>query len=83
MLALGDTGFISTMFKALFGNARPIDAIINAQEASFPSGHLLSGTVVYGLLAALLLGSPARDGVRAFGPARSCQQSGRKIDVQR
>jgi membrane-associated phospholipid phosphatase len=67
MLALGGTGFISTMFKALFGNARPIDAIISAQEASFPSGHLLSGTVVYGLLAALLLGSPAREGVRAIG----------------
>ncbi|SAK94815.1 DedA family protein [Caballeronia arationis] len=67
VLALAGTGLISTMFKALVGNARPIDAIISAHEASFPSGHMLSGTVVYGLLAALLLGSQARDGVRAFG----------------
>ncbi|NMM35899.1 MAG: phosphatase PAP2 family protein [Glaciimonas sp.] len=37
------------------------------QEASFPSGHMLSGTVVYGLLAALMLGSQVRRGVRALG----------------
>jgi membrane-associated phospholipid phosphatase len=67
MLALASTGLTSATFKALIGNARPVDAIISVHEASFPSGHMLSGTVVYGLLAALLLGSPARDGVRAFG----------------
>jgi membrane-associated phospholipid phosphatase len=67
MLALGSTAFISVCLKALIGNARPIDAIIGLNEASFPSGHILSGTVVYGLLAALLLGSGARNGVRALG----------------
>jgi hypothetical protein len=50
MLALAGTGLISVSLKALIGNARPIDAIISVHEASFPSGHMLSGTVVYGLL---------------------------------
>jgi hypothetical protein len=67
MLALAGTGLVSAILKALIGYARPIDAIISVQEASFPSGHMLSGTVVYGLLAALLLGSRVRRGVRALG----------------
>lgn len=67
VLALGGTGLISLSFKTLIGNARPIDALISMQDASFPSGHMLSGTVVYGLLAALLLGSRVRRGVRALG----------------
>jgi membrane-associated phospholipid phosphatase len=67
VLALMGTGLISTGFKTLIGNARPIDALVSMQDASFPSGHLLSGTVVYGLLAALLLGSKASRGVRAIG----------------
>src|SRR5260370_21150791 len=46
MLALGGTGLISTMFKALVGNARPIDAIISAHESSFPSEPILSCTAV-------------------------------------
>src|SRR5665647_1972627 len=56
LLALAGTGLVSATLKALVGYARPIDAIISVREASFPSGHMLSGTVVYGLLAALLLG---------------------------
>jgi membrane-associated phospholipid phosphatase len=67
LLALVGPGLISVSFKALIGNARPVDAIIKVQEASFPSGHMLSGAVIYGLLAALLLGSSARRGVRAIG----------------
>ena len=67
MLALAVSGLMSVSLKALFGSSRPLDAIINVHEASFPSGHMLSGTVVYGLLAALLLGSRARNGVRAIG----------------
>jgi undecaprenyl-diphosphatase len=67
ILALAGTALISAIVKALVGYARPTDAIISVQEASFPSGHMLSGTVVYGLLAALLLGSPVRRRVRALG----------------
>ncbi|MDP2817654.1 MAG: LssY C-terminal domain-containing protein [Polaromonas sp.] len=67
MLALGGTGLISLSLKTLIGNARPIDALISMQDASFPSGHMLSGAVVYGLLAALLLGSRVRHGLRALG----------------
>lgn len=69
VLALLAPGLISTSLKALIGNARPLDAIIRAHEASFPSGHMLSGTVLYGLLAALLLASGARRSVRAIGVA--------------
>lgn len=67
VLALTTTGLISTILKALVGHARPIDAIISVHEASFPSGHTLSGTVVYGLLAALLLSSQVRRGMQALG----------------
>ena len=66
-LALVATGFFSTGLKALIGHARPLDAIIRAQEASFPSGHLLSGAVMYGLIAALLLASEVRRSLRALG----------------
>ena len=67
ILALVGTSLLSASLKAAIGNARPLDAIIAANEASFPSGHLLSGTVVYGLLAALLLASRARFWLRALG----------------
>jgi membrane-associated phospholipid phosphatase len=67
MLALAGTAFVSAILKALIGYARPMDAIIAVREASFPSGHMLSGTVVYGLLAALLLSSRAGRGARALG----------------
>ena len=67
VLALAGTGILSILLKALIGQARPIDAMVSANAASFPSGHLLSGTVMYGLLAALLLGSRAGGRVRALG----------------
>ena len=67
VLALVGTGLISIGFKTLIGNARPLDALVSMQGASFPSGHMLSGTVVYGLLAVLLLGSRFRRGIRAIG----------------
>ena len=67
ILAPVGTSLLSVSLKAAIGNARPLDAIIAANEASFPSGHLLSATVVYGLLAALLLASRARFWLRALG----------------
>ena len=67
VLALGSAGLLSVIFKVLIGNTRPVDALIGVHDASFPSGHLLSGTVFYGLLAALLLSSHVRRGVRALG----------------
>lgn len=67
MLALAGSGLISTILKALFSYARPMDAIVRGHEPGFPSGHMLSGTVVYGLLAALLLSSQVRRGARALG----------------
>ena len=67
VLALGSAGLLTVIFKVLIGNARPVDALIGVHDASFPSGHMLSGTVFYGLLAALLLGSHVRRGVRALG----------------
>ena len=67
ILALAGPSLISVRFKTLFGYERPIDAIVKAHEASFPSGHMLSGAVVYGLLAALLLGSSMGRNVCAIG----------------
>ncbi len=67
VLALSASSLVSASLKALFGIARPLDAIVSVQQASFPSGHMLSGTVIYGLLAALLLGSRASRGMRALG----------------
>jgi membrane-associated phospholipid phosphatase len=67
LLALCVTALLAASLKALFGTARPVDAIIGFQEASFPSGHMLSGTVVYGLFAALLLESKTGNGLRALG----------------
>ena len=67
ILALAASGIVSTVFKVLLGHARPIDAIIGAHAASFPSGHMLSSTVIYGLLAAQLLSSHVRPALRGFG----------------
>ena len=67
MLALAGPGLVSVALKAIFGFARPHDAIVGVHEASFPSGHMLSSAVVYGLLAALLLGSRVHRGPRAVG----------------
>ncbi|MEO6016502.1 MAG: LssY C-terminal domain-containing protein [Polaromonas sp.] len=67
VLALVGTGIVSVLLKVLIGHPRPIDAIVSANEASFPSGHLLSGTVMYGLLAVLLLGSRTGGRLRALG----------------
>lgn len=67
LLALAATALLTVGLKALFASARPADAIIAIGQGSFPSGHLLSATVVYGLLAALLLESNARNSLRALG----------------
>lgn len=67
VLGLVGAALVSAMLKALFGTVRPLEAIVHAQQGSFPSGHLLSGTVMYGLLAATLLASRAANAVRALG----------------
>lgn len=69
LLALTIPAVVSFSLKALVGNARPFDAIVSAQEGSFPSGHLLSATVIYGLIATQLLQSAARNAFRAAGVA--------------
>ena len=60
-------GLLSVSLKALFSHPRPLDAIITAHEASFPSGHMLGSAVVYGLMAALLLSSGLKRSLRALG----------------
>lgn len=47
ILAGISTSVISVTLKSIFNYARPIDAIISVNEASFPSGHMLSSTVIY------------------------------------
>jgi len=69
ILAIAGSGLLSSTLKAIVGHARPTDALITVHEASFPSGHLLSGAVVYGLFASLLLRRPVRRSVRALGTA--------------
>ena len=66
ILAIAGTGLLSTLLKALFRHARPTDALIAAHESSFPSGHMLSGAVVYGLFASLVLRTSLRKGTRAM-----------------
>ena len=69
LLAIAATSSLSPVLKAVIGHARPGDAIIAVHEASFPSGHVLSSAVIYGLLASLLLRSHARRSLRAVGTA--------------
>ena len=66
-LGLTATGLLSAALKLLAARARPVDSLLGWEQASFPSGHLLSATVVYGLLASVLLGSGGRPVVRAAG----------------
>jgi len=67
VLAIAGSGMLSAVLKAAVGHARPSDALIAAHEASFPSGHMLSGAVMYGLIAYLLLGSHVGPALRSFG----------------
>ena len=67
LLALVGTGILSATLKALVGHPRPTGAIVGAYEASFPSGHMLSGAVVYGLIATVFLASRMHRGIRALG----------------
>lgn len=67
VLAIAGTGLLSVALKAAVGHARPSDALIAAHEASFPSGHMFSGAVMYGLIASLLLASDIGRALRAFG----------------
>lgn len=67
LAAIAGSGLLSVILKAAVSHPRPSDALIAAHEASFPSGHVLSGAVVYGLLASLILDSNARPRTRAIG----------------
>jgi membrane-associated phospholipid phosphatase len=67
VLALVGSSLLSKLIKGLVALPRPIDSMVRESSASFPSEYLLSGTVVYGLLATLVLGSQASRGVRALG----------------
>lgn len=67
LLGLGLAGLLSVGLKSLFSHARPLDGIVTAHEASFPSGHMLGSAVVYGLVIAILLASGLRRGLRALG----------------
>lgn len=69
VIAIATTSILSPLLKVVIGHARPGDAIIAAHEASFPSGHMLSSAVIYGLLASLLLRSEAHRAWRAAGSA--------------
>ncbi len=65
VLGIAGSGIVSTVLKAGFGYARPSDALIATHEATFPSGHMLSGAVVYGVLASLILRSDTAASKRA------------------
>jgi membrane-associated phospholipid phosphatase len=67
ILAIAGSGLLSVTLKTIVAQARPADALIAAHAGSFPSGHMLSGAVVYGLFASLLLRSAVRRTARAVG----------------
>jgi membrane-associated phospholipid phosphatase len=67
VLALGSSSLLSRMIKGLLDFPRPSDSLLRESSASFPSEYLLSATVIYGLLAALVLGSRASRSVQALG----------------
>ncbi len=67
LLAAVASGLSSLLLKWLIGHARPIDALIHADTTSFPSGHLLGATVIYGLLASIVLQSRARRALKVAG----------------
>jgi len=69
LLAIAGTTLLSVVLTAIFGHARPTNALVAAHEASFPSGHMLSSAVIYGLFASRLLRSSLRRTARAFGAA--------------
>ncbi len=65
VFGVAGSGIVSSVLKAAFGFARPGDTVIAAHEATFPSGHMLSGAVVYGVLASLVLRSDTAASKRA------------------
>lgn len=56
ILALGMTALSSTVLKLVIARARPdqLLGLVHESSFSFPSGHTLSATVLYGLLAYML-----------------------------
>src|SRR5258708_7400796 len=65
LLAALASALASLLLKWLTCHARPIDALIPTDTTSFPSGHVLGATVIYGLLATIVLQSRARRAFRA------------------
>ena len=67
VLALVSSSLLSMLIKGLIALPRPSDSVVSESSTSFPSEYLLSATVVYGLLATIVLGSHANRSVRALG----------------
>ncbi len=55
-LAVAGGIFLNVLLKALFGRARPgwADPIMALTDASFPSGHTMMATIIYGFIAVWL-----------------------------
>jgi len=71
-IALGGSGVLNQMLKAIFARARPehADGLVQASGYSFPSGHSTGSMVCYGMLAYVVLRSrPARWHVPAIAVA--------------
>ena len=68
-LALSVPGgmLLNVLLKLLFARARPSfsDPILTLATYSFPSGHAVAATLLYGLIAAYLVGRTRRWGARA------------------
>ncbi|MEO6138083.1 MAG: phosphatase PAP2 family protein [Luteimonas sp.] len=67
VLALVASGLVSRLIKGILALPRPTDSLFPESSTSFPSEYLLSATVIYGLLATLVLGSKASHRLRAVG----------------
>jgi undecaprenyl-diphosphatase len=57
LVSVSGAAVLSVTLKALVHHPRPIDPLLGAREASFPSGHTLTAAAFYGFLAFLLVRS--------------------------
>jgi len=60
LFAVLGSALLSTLLKLLVDHPRPVDGLVAASQASFPSGHTLAALVVCGLLATFILRAPRR-----------------------
>lgn len=59
-----------SLFKALYGRSRPLDALVGTSSSSFPSGHAIAGAVTAVALVIILL--PAGAHRRIWEVAAGC-----------